>query len=531
MSSEQNLVRTIRSTIRHNASRPAMLDGDNSLTWQEFGTRVPKLAGALAAKGVGLGARYAIVSRNGFRTEELKWAGFWLGAIPILVNWRLAAAEIAPILADAQCVHVFAESTFAGLFEDPALSGWRARTTIFGNANGPDAAVYEDLIAASQAAAAADPAPDSDAIVIYTGGTTGRSKGVRLSHANILANALAFGLGVGARRDDVYLHAAPMFHSADLLALPWMLQGAPQCYLPAFSPVAFLELIARHRVGAVITVPSMLIATLSNPAFAGADLSSLRLLIYGAAPMSVEWIDRVSAALPHVAFLNCYGLTETAPDLTIFAADEFRAAIEHMRATGDRSGRLMSVGKPNLLNEIRVIDKNGRELGPGICGEIVARGPNIMQGYLNLPNETAAALQDGWFHTGDVGTIDEAGYVYLVDRLKDMVISGGENVYSTEVEAALHRHPEIAEAAVVGVPDEVLGEAVVAALVTKPTARPSPDELTRHCRTLIGGYKVPKQFIFVDALPKSALGKVLKSSLRQQFAARANAGAEPRTAA
>jgi long-chain acyl-CoA synthetase len=193
MSSEQNLVRTIRSTIRHNASRPAMLDGDKSLTWQEFGTRVAKLAGALKANGVGPGAHYAIASRNGFRTEELKWAGFWLGAIPILVNWRLAAAEIAPILADAECVHVFAESTFAGLFEDPALSGWRGGTTIFGNANGADAAVYDDLIASSQAAAATDPAPDSDAIVIYTGGTTGRSKGVRLSHGNILANALAFG--------------------------------------------------------------------------------------------------------------------------------------------------------------------------------------------------------------------------------------------------------------------------------------------------------------------------------------------------
>ena len=531
MSGEQNLVRTVRSTIRHNASRPAMLDDDGSLTWQEFGTRVAKLAGALQAKGIGAGRRYAIVSRNGFRTEELKWAGFWLGAIPILVNWRLAAAEIAPILADAQCVHVFAESTFAGLFEDKALAGWPARTTVFGDANGGDAQVYEDLIASSQPAAAADPAAGDDAIVIYTGGTTGRAKGVRLSHANILANALAFGLGVGARRDHVYLHAAPMFHSADLLALPWLLQGAPQCYLPAFSPSAFLEQIARHRVGAVITVPSMLIATLSNPAFANADLSSLRLLIYGAAPMSVEWIDRVSAALPDVALFNCYGLTETAPDLTIFDAGEFRTAIERMRATGDRSGPLLSVGKPNLLNEVRVIDKGGQEVGPGICGELVARGPNMMQGYLNLPDETRAALKGGWFYTGDVGYIDAAGYVYLVDRMKDMVISGGENVYSTEVEAALHRHPEIAEAAVVGIPDEVLGEAVVAALVTKPSTRPSPDELIRHCRTLIGGFKVPKQFIFVDALPKSALGKVLKSSLRQQIAARANAGAEPRTAA
>jgi long-chain acyl-CoA synthetase len=285
-----------------------------------------------------------------------------------------------------------------------------------------------------------------------------------------------------------------------------------------FSPAAFLDAIRRHRVGATVTVPTMLIATVSDPSFASADISSLKVLMYGAAPMAVEWIDRVAMAFPDVALLNCYGLTETSPDLTVFDAREFRAAIDRARATGDRSGSLTSVGKPNVLNELRVVDREGREVPRGEIGEIVARGPNIMKGYLNMPNETESALRDGWLHTGDIGRIDEAGYVYLVDRLKDVVMTGGENVYSSEVEAVLFRHPAVAEAAIIGVPHERLGETVMAVIVPKAGARPTEEELIVHCRASLGGFKVPRRFAFVEALPKSALGKVLKEPLRKQFA-------------
>jgi long-chain acyl-CoA synthetase len=313
------------------------------------------------------------------------------------------------------------------------------------------------------------------------------------------------------------MHAAPMFHSADLLALPWLLQGAPQCYLPAFSPPAFLEMIRKHRVGAVITVPTMLIGTINHPGFASSDNSSLRVLIYGAAPLALEWIDRVAAAFANVELFNCYGLTETAPDLTIFDSKEFRAAIERMRRTGERGGAVTSVGKPNTLNELRVIDKEGNEVSAGQPGEIVARGPNIMSGYLNRPDDTRAAWRDGWFKTGDIGRIDESGYVYLLDRLKDIIITGGENVYSTEVEAVLCRHPDIAEVAVVGLPDLALGETVVAAIVAKPGKRLMSEDVVHYCRGLIGGYKIPRKFVFVETLPKSALGKVLKATLRLQL--------------
>jgi len=267
----------------------------------------------------------------------------------------------------------------------------------------------------------------------------------------------------------------------------------------------------------VVTVPTMLIATVSDPAFAKFDHGSLRTLIYGAAPMAVEWIERVAKAFAGVNFCNSYGLTESAPDLTIFDPHEFRAAIERSAATGDRAGPLTSVGKPNVLNEVRVAKPGGGDAKPGETGELLARGPNIMKGYWNRPEETAAALRDGWLHTGDVARIDADGYVYLLDRLKDMVITGGENVYSSEVEAVLYRHPGVAEAAVIGVPDARLGETIMAVIVAKPGVTLGEQEIAQHCRNSLGGYKIPRRIMFVERLPKSAMGKVLKNELRRDY--------------
>ncbi len=510
-----NLVRCLAANVRHHGSRVAMLDSAGSYTWREFGERVARGAAVLDGLGVRRGGRLGILARNGFRNEEIKWAALWLGAIPVPINFRLAPAEIAQIIGDARCLHVMVETAFESIMEHPASVSWKAFATVFGDSCGAEAARYESMLAEAAPLAAADPDADAEALLLFTGGTTGRSKGVRLSHTNILSNNLAFGLAVGARPEHVYLHAAPMFHSADLLALGWMLQGAAQCYLPAFTPAAFLEAIRRYSVGAVVTVPTMLIGTVASPGFAAADVSSLRVLIYGAAPMSLEWIARVAEAFPHVELFNCYGLTETAPDLTIFDSRDFRAAIDHMVATGERGGRLLSVGKPNALNELRVLGPDGREVGVGEAGELVARGPNIMMGYDERPEETGVALRNGWLHTGDLARIDQDGYVYLLDRLKDMVITGGENVYCSEVEAVLHRHPAVAEAAIVGAPDERLGELVVAVVVAKPGVTPNTEEIAAHCRASLGGFKVPRRIVFVDQLPKSALGKVLKGDLRK----------------
>ncbi len=513
-----NLVRALRAVIRHNGARPAMLDVAKSYSWNEFGERVGRAAGALQAQGVAAGARFAVLARNGFRFEELKWAGFWLGAVPVPLNWRLAPPEIAAMLEDAGPTALLVENHFQSVLDHAAMSAWKGRATVIGDFAGPSLGAYEEMLARAAPPPPADPAPDDDAVLFYTGGTTGRSKGVRLTHANIISNALAFGLAIGARREQVYLHAAPMFHSADLLSMGWFLQGAAQCFLPAFSPAAFLEVIQQFRVGAVVTVPTMLIATVSDPNFTKFDLSSLKTLIYGAAPMAIEWIERVAKAFRDVNFSNSYGLTETAPDLTIFDPGEFRAAIQRAAATGDRSGPLTSVGKPNVLNEIKIVTREGREAKPDESGELLARGPNIMKGYWNRPEETAAVLRDGWLRTGDVARIDADGYVYLLDRMKDMVITGGENVYSSEVEAVLHRHPGVAEAAVIGVPDQRLGETVMAVIVRKSGAAPSEAEIAQHCRQSLGGYKIPRRVVFVERLPRSAMGKVLKTELRNTYA-------------
>ena len=354
-------------------------------------------------------------------------------------------------------------------------------------------------------------AADADAILQYTGGTTGRSKGVRISHANVIASQLGFAAALRARPDDVYLHLAPMFHSADLLAAAWVLVGAGHAYLPAFSPAAFLDCIARERVTATIAVPAMLMMTLSDPGFAAADLSSLRLLGWGASPMDPQWIKRVAVALPGIDISNCYGLTETAPDLTVFEPDELRRAI----AADDAS--LASVGKPNPVVALRVVGPDGNDVPPGASGELWARGPNISRGYLNLPEETARAFGDGWLHTGDVARIDERGYVYLLDRMKDMIVSGGENVYCAEVESALYTHPGVHECAVIGLPDATYGESVAAVVVAAPGAELDAAALIAHCRPRIAGYKLPRRIEFVEALPKSAMGKVLKTDLRESM--------------
>lgn len=499
----RSLPDVLHATIAHNRGRTAILDEDEALSWNDFGDRVARAATVLADLGLKRGDRFAIIAPNGPLFEELKWGGFWGGFVPVPINWRLAPPEVRHILDDADCGAVMAASGFNSLFDDPGLVAYRPLVERL-----PDD--YARAFAAAEPAPFLSIDPEADALVLYTGGTTGRSKGVRLSHWNIVSNALAFGLGTGARRDDVFLHVAPMFHSADLLGTAWFMQGATHCYLSKFSPDGFLKAIEAHGVTSTVTVPAILMAAVSHPYIRSADLSSLRILIYGAAPMALEWIERVAASFPNGILWNCYGLTEVAPDLTLFDCTEFARAI----AGGRRDGPVTSVGKPNVLNDLRVVGPDGVDVATGEAGELWARGPNIMKGYLNLPEETTDTFEGDWFKTGDIARIDDEGYVYLLDRLKDLVITGGENVYTSEVEAALHRHPGVAEAAVIGVPDDRLGESLLAIIVAIEGEKPTPEELIAHCRQLIGGYKIPRRFSFVDALPKSALGKVLKGELR-----------------
>jgi long-chain acyl-CoA synthetase len=514
------LAEIFERTVRHNRQRPAIVDnsgdGNAGLTWSQYGERVATAAGVLAGAGLAKGRRFGIQAPNSARFDELKWAGFRCGAIPVPVNWRLAAPEIAHILTDAECEAVFVAAEFLPVYDAPELAPWRDKLVCL-SGEPPDGFAdlprYDALFDAAKPAGITPGAADEDAILQYTGGTTGRSKGVRISHTNVITSQLGFAAGLRARPDDVYLHLAPMFHSADLLATAWVLVGAGNAYLPAFSPAAFLDCIARNKVTATIAVPAMLMMTLSDPAFEDADVSSLRLLGWGASPMDAAWIKRVAEAFPDIDLSNCYGLTETAPDLTLFEPDELRQAI------ADDDPALASVGKPNPLVTLRVVGPDGEDVAPGASGELWAKGPNITKGYLNLPEQTAAALSDGWLHTGDVASIDERGYVYLHDRLKDMIVTGGENVYCAEVEAALYTHPGVHECAVIGLPDPKFGESVTAVVVKAPGAALDAENLIEHCRGRIAGYKLPRRIEFAEALPKSAMGKILKTDLRESLKA------------
>jgi len=501
---------------RTQGRRPAVLDGDGILTWGDFSNRVARAAGLLRALGLRRGERFAVLMRNSFRQAELLWAGYWSGIVPVPVNWRLSPGEIADILEDAECRLIAAEEEFLQVLESPALSAWRVLKV---ETSGGRRLDYEDLLGATAPVPVEPALEDDDAILLYTGGTTGRSKGVRLSHRNILSNAWQIGLASDIRSTDVYSHVAPMFHAADLHGTMAFLMGCSHVYLPQFTPAAAAACIERHRVTVAHWVPTMIKMFSESADVACHDLSSLRMLFYGSSPMPVEWVRAVCALFPGVELYHCYGLTETSPLLTILDPASLRGCVE----SGNTS-LLRSAGRPLPGVELRIAGDDGRWLPSGVAGEIVVRGANVSKGYLKRDSENAEVFREGWFHTGDLGRLDEEGYLFLVDRKKDMIITGGENVYPSEVETVLYRHPGVSEAAVIGVPDERYGEALVAVIVPNAGVTLTADEIVDHCRAHIGGYKIPRRIVFVDVLPRTAVGKVQKAVLRETYGASGEPG-------
>jgi long-chain acyl-CoA synthetase len=303
-----------------------------------------------------------------------------------------------------------------------------------------------------------------------------------------------------------------MFHSADLLGTGYTQQGAAHAYLPVFTPANLLQAFHDYGVTSAMMAPTMVILTLQDLDFPKYDLSSLDRVFYGSSPMAVEWIQRTMDAFPNANIQQGYGLTETSPILTTLDEDVHVAALE--------SGQyeiLKAAGRPLVGLDMKIVGADGAEVPLGDDGEVVVRGPNVTIGYLNRPEENDRAFRDGWFYTGDIGKMDENGFMFLLDRKKDMIITGGENVYSSEVEAVLYQHENVHECAVVGVPDDKFGEALFAAIVPRPGTTLTDTEIIEHCRSRIGGYKIPRQMAFVEDLPKSAMGKILKTEIRKIY--------------
>jgi acyl-CoA synthetase (AMP-forming)/AMP-acid ligase II len=484
--------------------------GDRERTYSEVAGRVARLASALRELGVNRGDRVAMLSVNSDRYVEYLLAVPWADAVLNPVNVRWSPAEVAYSLADSGSTVLFVDDNFVSMV--PALREAHSglRTVIHcGDGEPPDGMVsYEELISAHQ------PVPDVRrggqdlAGVFYTGGTTGFPKGVMLSHAALVTSAL--GLVATGRTfvtGDRFLHVAPMFHLADLATFNAVLMlGGSHVMVPAFKPRAVLDAIQRHRVTATLLVPTMIQLVVDDPAVAGFDLASLRSVVYGASPISPAVLDRAMKVFDSADFTQGYGMTELAPLATLLSPEDHR-----------NGALLRSAGRAAPNTEIRVVDPDGLEVPAGTQGEITVRGGNVMQGYWNKPEETAAVLRDGWMHTGDGGYLDEDGYLFVVDRLKDMIVSGGENVYSIEVENALAEHPAVAQCAVIGVPDAQWGERVHAVVVLRDGVPATAEELRAHSKSLIAGYKTPRSIEFADSLPISGAGKILKRELRRKY--------------
>ena len=483
--------------------------GTRVRTYAETAERVSRLAGALRALGVGPGDRVAVLALNGDRYHEYLLAVPWADAVLNPINVRWSPAEIAYGLEHSGTRVLFVDDTFAAML--PALRDLRPDLDAVvhtGDGPTPEGALsVEVLIAEATPIEDARRGGDALAGLFYTGGTTGHPKGVMLTHTNLMTSALGLmASGYGFAPGATYLHAAPMFHLADLAA--WnsvTAAGGRHVTVPMFDPVAVMTAVAEHAVTDLLLVPTMIQAVVDHPAVAEHDLTSLRALVYGASPISQAVLERGMKTFPNAAFTQAYGMTELSPVATLLGPEEHR-----------RGDLTRSAGRAAPHTEVRVVDEDDREVPRGTVGEIVSRGGHVMAGYWDAPEESAAALRGGWMHTGDGGYMDDAGYVYVVDRIKDMIITGGENVYSAEVENALASHPGVAACAVIGLPDEQWGERVHAVVVPAAGHAPDTDALRAHVKELIAGYKAPRSVELVDTLPVSGAGKVLKRELRRR---------------
>jgi long-chain acyl-CoA synthetase len=473
--SEATLAWPLEHAARVHGERPAIVDDTRTLTYAELHERVRRLGGALPGLGLARGAFAGVLAANAAAHLELWFALPAYGRVINSLNWRLAPDELAFMLQDSAARVLFVDDDRAELGAELARRTG-VRVIPLGSDLGGEPADPPDLPG------------DTLAAISYTGGTTGRPKGVMLSHANLLANAHHFLYANALRETDRYLHAGPLFHVADssmVFCITWA--GGAHVMLERFTAERFVDAVLRHQVTIAVLVPTMIKRVLDHHP---APLPSLRLVHYAAAPIDPALQDRMIETLG-CDFVHGYGMTEASPGLTALLPREHHG--DHRR----------SVGAPLPGVQIRI---------DGELGEVCARGPNIMLGYWNRPEATREVLSpDGWYRTGDAGYIKD-GRLYLVDRLKDMIITGGENVYSIEVERAIASFPGVDEVAVIGVPDEHWGERVHAVVVGDGL---DPDAIVAHCRERIGGYKVPRSIeLRAEPLPKSGAGKVLKGQLR-----------------
>lgn len=482
-------------------------------TFAQLLDRVSRVAGLLRGVGLQTGDRVGMLALNSDWYLEYYPAVYWAGGVVNPINTRWSPAEIAFSLEDCQTRILIVDDAFAGMVDDLKQRCPGLRTVIHvGDGQAPEGMLgYEALLADSPPVEDALRGGEDLAGVFYTGGTTGSPKGVMLPHRGLYSNAVAVVAEHAIAHGCIGLHVAPMFHLADGCFMNAMFaSGGRHVMVPRFDPVAVLEVIQNEGVTEALLVPTMLQMLVDHPDIANYRLDSLHNVLYGASPISEGVLDRAMKALPAAGFTQLYGMTELSPMATVLMP------AMHLEA-GRARGRHRSAGKAAVGCEVRIVDEQGHEVPRGTVGEVAVRGPGVMLGYWNKPVETAAALRDGWMFTGDGARMDDEGYVFIVDRIKDMIVTGGENVYSVEVESTIATHPGVATCAVIGVPDEHWGELVHVFVVKKAGATVDAQQIIDHCKARVASYKCPRQVSFIDAMPLSGAGKVLKTSLRAPF--------------
>lgn len=505
----QTIADLLHRTARRLPEKPAIICADTIWSYREFDALVSRLAAGLAREGYRAGDRVAVLARNSHGFAALRFALARLGAVLVPINFMLKPDEVAFILRHAGARLLACDAGLADLARAAAALDTAAERLMWLPSEAPATAI--DGMLDFHALAACTDAPPEPALsggdlaqIVYTSGTESLPKGAMLTHDAVLWQYVSCVNDAEITGADRMLHALPLYHCAqlDVFFGPGIYMGATNVITAAPVPENLIALIERHAINSFFAPPTVWISLLRSDLFAPARLSSLRKGYYGASIMPVEVLRELAARLPEVRLWNLYGQTEIAPLATMLPPED------QLRKPG-------SCGKAVLNVETRVVDEAMRDVGPGEIGEIVHRSPHLMLGYFNDPERTAAAFEGGWFHSGDLGTVDDEGYITVVDRKKDMIKTGGENVASREVEEAIYRLPEVSEVAVIGLPDAKWIEAVSAVIVLKAGASLDAEAVIAHCARHLAGFKCPKRVIFADTLPKNPSGKLLKRTLRQ----------------
>ncbi len=503
--------RLLLPSVERNADRLCTTNASSGVgyTFAQHFERVGRLIGGLQGLGVGRGDRFAIMTLNSPEYVEMYHASFLGGGVVNPLNLRFAAKELAYVLRDSGTKVCFVDFLFAGLIDKVKAEAGLEHIVLVGGGDVPHTVTYDDLIASSPFVVPDEGEETDPAVLMYTGGTTGRPKGVLLDQRAEMLNAYHVMMRLHLGRDTVNLIQTPMFHAASMFGvLGGPAVGTHTVIQPLFDPPAVMNTVEKYRPTVTVMVPTMIGLTMGHADFRPSGLGSFTDLVYGASPMPQTLLEQLLTMYPQMNIWQGYGMTESSSVICFLGPEEHREGGKYLR----------SAGSPFTGVVLSIQDPDGRHLPCGENGEVCVRSGNYMIEYWNQPDATAEAFRGGWYHTGDAGHLDEDGYLYLTDRVKDMIVTGGENVYSTEVENAVSSHPAVAQVAVIGIPSEKWGEAVHAIVVLRPGAAATEQEIIEHARHWIAGYKVPKSVEFrADPLPLSGAMKVLKKDLRDPY--------------